>query len=279
VNAFATEVPGKWVLAGEHTVLRGGSAIALPHPEFRLRLMFTPGSGEPVIETELLAIAKNWLEKRGVAMRIPRGELQVTSTIPIGAGLGSSAALSVALARWILEIHTLSGSSRLEIDLARDLEDRFHGKSSGMDVAVVSLGVPIWFSMKDGAAPLGLRRLPKFVFADTGLRASTRDCIARVTALRISEPKRGETLDKDMALATLEILRGLQAADVGAAEVEIARGMKRAGDVFTAWGLVPDSAHELMRELEREGVLSPRITGAGGGGFIVGLVSEAKRTK
>ena len=37
---FSTRIPGKWVLAGEHSVLRGASAIALPHPEFSLAFDF-----------------------------------------------------------------------------------------------------------------------------------------------------------------------------------------------------------------------------------------------
>src|SRR5947209_5983562 len=43
VSVERFSVPGKWVLAGEHTVLRGGRAVALPHPSFGLELEFTPG--------------------------------------------------------------------------------------------------------------------------------------------------------------------------------------------------------------------------------------------
>lgn len=275
-RAYSTMTPGKWVLAGEHTVLRGGSAIALPHPQFRLSLEFLPSGAslrvEPDLATpvvhELLRIGKDWLASRGVPFEVPRGTLAITSTIPFGAGLGSSAALSVAMARWVL--FSASLDPKLERELAREMENRFHGTSSGMDVAAVSMAEPIYFSMAKGAVPLKVDRLPEFVFFDSGLRNSTRDCIGKVAALRARDPARGEVLDGEMKRATEEIFAGLRTPD----EADIERGMKRAGEVFSAWGLVPDEVKAILEKLEREGVRSPRLTGAGGGGFIVGLKSN-----
>ncbi len=279
---FSTEVPGKWVLAGEHTVLRGGRAIALPHPTFKLQLEFRPGethlSVEPdlglLVVQDLLRIAKSWLSsKTSSEWSAPRGKLQITSSIPFGAGLGSSAALSVAVARWILSSFGLDRS--MERDLARELENRFHGKSSGMDVAVVSIGEPILFSMIEGAVGLGLRRLPEFVFVDTGLRAVTKDCIEKVDEFRRKNPASGEELDQAMRLATDEILEGLRefndTGKAGELKDRIAQGMARAGEVYRHWGLIPEEVETTFNRLGRDGIRSPRLTGAGGGGFIVGM--------
>ncbi|MBS1964046.1 MAG: hypothetical protein JST04_17670 [Bdellovibrionales bacterium] len=284
---YATTVPGKWCLAGEHAVLRGGAAVLMPHPEFRLKLEFCPGEGNFLVEPDLatpamhdlLRVAKGWLANRGAPMEMPRGTLKITSSIPFGAGLGSSAALSVATARWVLSAHSLDRA--LERDLARELENQFHGRSSGMDVAVVSIGEPIRFTMAEGAVGLGISHLPAFVFVDSGLRASTRECIAKVEALRKRDADRADRLDGEMRRATEEVLAGLRAYDeaVGrksagaraAAMEEIAKGMRRANGVYAEWGLVPEEARRLLERLESEGVRAPRITGAGDGGFIVGL--------
>jgi mevalonate kinase len=286
-KAYSTSVPGKWVLAGEHTVLRGGRAIALPHPDFSLKLDYRPAEGNLEIEPdlgspvmhELLRIAREWLAKRGVRMDLPQGSVRIRSTIPFGAGLGSSAALSVATARWVLAAHSLDRS--LERELAREMENHFHGKSSGMDVATVSIAQPILFSMRNGAVELGLQHLPRFEFFDTGLRASTKDCIAKVDALRTDDPKRGEVLDREMGEATAEILEGLRAYDEAvdrkarAAEKLalgcIERGMERAASAFDSWGLVPEEVGEKIRAIRARGFRAPRITGAGGGGFIVAM--------
>lgn len=290
-KSYSTEVPGKWVLAGEHTVLRGGSAVALPHPEFKLRLEFfpnenqgastlrvTPENGLPVIQ-ELLQIAKEWTASRGVAMGSPHGHLTFSNTIPLSAGLGSSAALSVATARWVLSACGLEcGYGR---ELATQMENIFHGKSSGMDVSVISIGEPILFSMKEGAVRLRLRHLPTFLFADTGLRASTKNCIQAVEKIRAGDSTRGEGLDWEMGEAVREALEGLRAYDdafarrdekaTGAAITLIERGMNRSREVFREWGLIPVGMEAIGAGLEQSGWRNWRLTGSGCGGFLVGL--------
>jgi len=280
-NSFQTSTPGKWVLSGEHTVLRGGTAIALPHPEFKLEFSFEPsGSSLSVIPDlasvatqDLLRVAREWLKKHDIAMIWPTGEIMIESTIPFGAGLGSSAAFSVAMARWILTSHTLSIG--LEIELATVLEDRFHGKSSGMDVSVISLGRPILFSMQDGARALDLTRLPQFRFQDTGIRASTRDCIERVEKLLKTNPELARELDSRMKLATTQMLEGLNDYEENPKSglIKIAHAMISSFEVFEAWELNPPEVEPILSQEKRQGALASRLTGAGGGGVLVSVVS------
>lgn len=286
-SAYVTEVPGKWVLAGEHTVLRGGAAIALPHPELKLRLEFRPNDSglriEPLEATAviqgLFEVAKVWLAKRGAVFNSPQGVLRLQSTIPFGAGFGSSAALSVAVANWILSAASMDRS--LERELAREMENQFHGKSSGMDVAVVSIGEPILFTMKEGAISLGIQHLPPFRFFDTGLRASTKDCIEKVEGLRLKDPVLATKLDAEMGRATKEALEGLRAYDqacdtlnsVAMAEAltEISRSMDRSRGIYQQWGLEPTGFPFQFASGDSARSLHCRLTGAGAGGFIVGL--------
>src|SRR5687768_1294377 len=106
---FETKVPGKWVLSGEHAVLRGATAVALPHPEFSLSLKFddraTDGFriDQTFLSPELSVLLEGWIHEifDQHSEKIPSGLLTIQSTIPMGAGLGSSAALCVGLARWM----------------------------------------------------------------------------------------------------------------------------------------------------------------------------------
>lgn len=286
-SAYVTEVPGKWVLAGEHTVLRGGAAIALPHPDLKLRLEFRPNDLDFRIEPteadsviqELLGVAKNWLANRGATYVPPQGILRLQSTIPFGAGFGSSAALSVAVANWVLSAALMDRA--LERELARKMEDQFHGKSSGMDVAVVSIGEPILFTMKEGAISLGLQHLPPFRFYDTGLRASTKDCIEKVEALRVGNAVLAAKLDSEMTIATQEALDGLRAYDQACDTLNsvamahalsgIARSMDRSREIYRQWGLEPMGSPTEKVVGDSRKSLHWRLTGAGCGGFFVGL--------
>jgi mevalonate kinase len=258
---FETRVPGKWVLCGEHAVLRGASAIALPHPEFSLSLRFRPANGGLTIFPENSRdVVQSILTERGP---LPRGELQLETSIPIGAGLGSSAALCVALARWFAPRASPQEIARA----ATELEHRFHGRSSGMDAAVIAEGQPIRFTRGASAEILQIPRLPRFTFHDTGRRADTRDCVARVEEYRRKFPTEGARWDESMAEASRLAYEGLMSGDLGS----ISRAMRLAHDCFAAWSLVPPEAQEIQARLAREGALASKLTGAGGGGFVVAL--------
>ena len=278
-QAFETYAPAKWVLAGEHAVLRGATAIAIPHSGLGLKLKFdpngaknssfevTPKSAESLI-VDLLKAVDDSLPFPG----FPRGLLQLEGNIPSGAGFGSSAALCVALTRWLSG--PLGISARDESDFATRLEHRFHGRSSGMDVAVCALGEPIAFSMEKGAQSLGIRRFPRFTFHDTGLRARTSECVLRVEKFREESPVLASQTDESMALAARESMEGLFLFDAGSHErglTLIGQAMKRSQECFLTWGLVPAPVQRLIEQVCSQGALAARLTGAGGGGFVVAL--------
>lgn len=270
---FEIRVPGKWVLAGEHSVLRGGTAVALPHPEFGLTLTFQPQvwEGLSVVPRDAEAVIADILDSIQ-GLRAPVGTLQIQSTIPIGAGLGSSAALCVAMTRW------LAGPLGLDeeeiLPFATRLEHRFHGKSSGMDIAVISAEAPVRFTMAAGPQSLGVKRLPKFTFHDTGVRARTSDCIQKVEALRETQPQFARGADEAMSEASRLAIEGLTRFGEGSENeglAVLARSIRKAQECFEAWDLVPSEARALERDLVSRGALAAKMTGAGGGGMMVAL--------
>ncbi len=279
---FQTRVPGKWVLAGEHSVLRGAPAVALPHPELGLSLAYDPHEKSESLSVnppeangillELLSAMIENIQTQGLSFSQPQGRVQIESTIPIGAGLGSSAALCVALTQWVSSI--LEFGEEQKIELATRLEHRFHGKSSGMDVAVISARQPITYTMANGIQNIGVTSLPKFTFHDTGLRSRTSDCVLRVEKFREDTPQLGAHVDAKMEAASRFAIDGLAAFDAGdrpAGLRLISDAMKQARECFYSWELVPGEARRLEESLLREGALAVKLTGAGGGGMVVAL--------
>lgn len=279
--AFTVEAPGKWILAGEHSVLRGATAVALPHPEFKLRLKFVPASADRLeifppesdreIRSLLDGIVDSW-EQNDKSLKLPEGRLEIGSSIPTGAGLGSSAALCVAITRWLSEPLEIQPSQQFEF--ARGLEHHFHGRSSGMDIAAALAAKPITFSMEKGSTSLPVSQLPKFTFHDTGLRARTSECVFRVKRMHEETPGMAMGIDERMADASRMVMEGLMGFGKGGREVAtatIARGMSEAHECFLSWQLVPAEAQRLIEKLQSDGALAAKLTGAGGGGFVVAI--------
>jgi len=276
LETFDTRLPGKWVLTGEHSVLQGMSAIALPQNQVSLHLRFEsseeifevfPHDAQPLIVELLDSIRDHWQFQR-----FP-GKLTIESSIPVGAGLGSSAALCIALTRWI--IHCTPALLAQQWQLAQMMEHRFHGRSSGMDIAVIASGEPIHFSMAGPTIePIGIKKLPRFTFHDTGLRARTSDCVLRVQEFRERASSLGRQWDSTMGEASRFALEGLVLYDAGS-QTEglklLQKGMQRARACFYAWQLVPGNAKRLEESLLQQGALATKLTGAGGGGMVVAL--------
>lgn len=271
------QATGKWVLAGEHSVLCGLPAIALPLNSYRLELRVEP-SPSTTLEVKPAPISQTVLDvldwarqksRQGFLFSDLEGSLILEGNIPVSAGLGSSAALSVVLARWILS-RSQKESPEKVWDLATQFENFFHGKSSGMDTAVVTLGQPIEFTLEQGAHPVEVKRIPHFTFHDTGLRAETRDCVAHVQSLGRSAEVGHEKMKRASELAK-EGLRLYDQNRDSLGKAQIAEAMKLSQESFRSWGLLTPEMEAQERDLYARGAEGVKLTGAGRGGFLVAL--------
>lgn len=268
-SSFHIRVPGKWILAGEHAVLRGYSAVALPHPTAALEFTFQPQVWEGLQVSP--PSAQKTIEELLEILQMPElcGQIFIESTISQGAGLGSSAALCVALAEWWVSQQSTPQAQEKKMEIARTLENYFHGQSSGMDVAAVLSKEPIRFSREKGAVLIPVKSPPFiFTFHDTGLRASTRDCIALVEKWRQKNPARASAVDTQMAEASCEAERGLIEGNRQA----IVNAMDLSWKCFEEWGLLSQEIIEKAAVLRAQGTYALKLTGAGRGGFLVALV-------
>ena len=279
-SPFKTTVPAKWVLTGEHSVLRGATAVALPHPSLSLTLEFTPDAslGSLVFHPEHVGEILSQLLSEMTQIQPPSGHLSLISQIPIGAGMGSSAALCVAMTQWLAPALGLAPDQI--IGFATQLEHKFHGKSSGMDVAVIASQMPIAFRSAQGLSgiqKLDVSNLPRFTFHDTGVRSRTRDCIEQVERFRKEHPHEASSSDEKMGQASLLAMEGLRKFHCGQQQEAFALLKKAIVDAqacFYEWGLVPQEARQLEQDLYAQGACAVKLTGAGGGGMMIALWTD-----
>lgn len=254
------KIPGKCILAGEHSVVRGRHALVTALPSFSLTLDYAPAAAFSVAPGPLAGPFTAALKEVAPP---PPFHFSVASDIPTSAGLGSSAALSVAIARFLRE----QGLRESEFALALRMENLFHGKSSGLDIAAVLHEGPILFRRGFAAVTVPTAWRPRLYLLDTGLRSSTRACVEKVMAFSATRPDLDDRMEAAVFLMEASLRTGERSL--------LATGMKEAAACFTAWDLVPPPVRDAMTRLENAGALAVKPTGSGDGGFLLSLWEEA----
>lgn len=251
-------VPGKWILTGEHAVVRNAPAIVFPLLSRTLTL--EERVGHQAIESPL----QEALKKIELTFdnNLKLSHLHLSSDIPLCAGLGSSAALSVAVARYLKENQLIFDDEVLE--KALEFENIFHGTSSGLDLAAVVANGPIFFRKGSLPAPLELAWTPKIFLHDTGTRSSTKECVEHVVM------QNREDLDQLMMLSVETARMALRLSEADGISV-LQDSILTAAKCFHEWQLMNPESIDLEQKLYAAGALAVKPTGSGNGGFLLSL--------
>lgn len=158
---------GKLILFGEHAVAYGHGAIAIPITLLETRVIIErsrnsiDGNDDLIINGQVMSVyncqSLNLLDHLvfRILKLLPKSlwniEISIKSNIPMGEGLGSSAALCIAMANAFKSYIKYYSKIMMELELKNinidpnELETIFHGNPSGIDVATCTNFFPIAF--------------------------------------------------------------------------------------------------------------------------------------
>ncbi len=269
---------GKMILVGEHAVLRGSPALVFPIRSRKLDLNYTYSekslelklSGEHGQDLQLLVwgVLEKACEQIEISRSLLKGTLNIESTIPVGAGMGASAALCVALTRWLGHLGYVAENEYYEF--SRNLENLFHGESSGVDIAVALSGTGLRF-VRDGAKDIFENKWePRWYISYSGKRGVTIDAVNKVKALLAVNPEKGQSIDQRMQEAVCEAEQALQQNSVEGFDL-LKKAINKAASCFEEWELNDGMPTVHMNLLRDKGAVAVKPTGSGGGGYVLSL--------
>ncbi|MBI5490702.1 MAG: mevalonate kinase [Deltaproteobacteria bacterium] len=260
---------GKVIVAGEHFVVYGAPAIAVPLPAATLEVEIREAAGGPAPQGHVAECARIARERWG-GPDPAAVSIVVRSGIPVAAGLGSSAALSVALARaWAGMVGRAPDDAELrEVSLA--CERVAHGAPSGIDTEVAVTGRAVRFVRGESPRPQAVAPGIGLIVIDTGTPASTRTMVEAVARRRTEDPARFERLLAETSAVVAAVGDALAAGDV----TRLGTALDAAQPLLAAVGVSTPGLERAVAAVRAAGAAGAKLTGKGGGGTVIATCRE-----
>ena len=282
-DEFDAVTPGKAILLGEHSVVYGRHAIAVPVPlNIRVKiedaddgvLLMIPSWGveyyldkKPEERQSFEKPAALILEKMNlsnVGMKI-----EVFSDVPRGMGLGGSAVLAVSIIK-ALNHHYKMGLSEQEInEMAYESEKIAHGNPSGIDNTIATYGYPLIYRKGEKTLKerLQIKEPLDLVLAFSKSEGLTAKTVAHVRTQWKSNQEMYEGVFDDIDAIVLNGIQAIQEND-----------HKKLGELMNFNQGLLNTLQVSTPELERmiyiardAGAFGAKLTGGGGGGAIIAV--------
>lgn len=274
----------KVILLGEHGVVYGREALAVPLPEAMTARISARNEASSMTLSErgtrhaidvaapdgAAAVLRLILEKLNVAGQ--SFQVHVESRIPLAMGLGGSAALAVALIRGFDDLLDLGMDDRAVDKLAFECERLSHGTPSGIDNNLATYGETVLYSKgrEIRTKPINLTNAPPIVVASSGVRGVTRDQVANVRERRARNEALYDAIFDEMGEISAAGAVALRAGDYEA----LGLLMNVCHGLLSAIQVSHPTLEEMVHTARRAGAVGAKLTGAGGGGSIVALCPE-----
>lgn len=292
--AISASAPGKVILFGEHAVVYSQPAIAVPVQQVAAKAIVTPAfraaAGSVHVEAPqtnvnadmsdlpasdpLAAAVRGTLAELEIN-QLPAFKLRISSTIPVAAGLGSGAAVSVAIIRAVSAFLGKPLADERVSALAFEVEKLHHGTPSGIDNTVVTFAKPVYFIKDEPIRIFQVAQPFTLVIADTGVASPTRVAVGDV---RVAWEKDKTHLESIFA-AIGEIVKEARSAIEKGDNASLGSLMDQNHGYLQQMDVSSPELDSLVAAARQAGAIGAKLSGGGRGGNMIALVDESSADK
>ncbi|QRN83400.1 mevalonate kinase [Chloroflexota bacterium] len=282
------KAPGKIILFGEHAVVYGQPAIAIPVQDVTATARVTPiigaGSGKVRVQAhdiQLDTMLNDLPEDHPLAAAIratldeitpyhtPSFTIQVDSTIPIAAGMGSGAAVTVATIRALSAFLGEPLPNERISEMAYEIEKIHHGTPSGIDNTVVTFQKPVYFQRGEPLQTLTPTKPTYWVIADTGEKTPTIETVSDVHSLYESDPETYEAIFAEIGQITRDARQALCQGDLD----QLGPLMNHNQLLLQKLEVSSMRLEKFITAAREAGAVGAKLSGGGRGGNIIALTT------
>ena len=278
----------KAILLGEHSVVYGHPAVALPLQDLRMRATATPTSGASTLSSldysgpvnqagaRFASVARAFEVAREFSGCLDQAfEIVTVSDFPHERGLGSSAAAAGAIIRSVLDASEREAGADELFALIQMAEQIAHGKPQGLDAAATCSPCPIRFQGGQ-MRPLSQRiENAWLIIADSGVHGSTREAVGGLRRRYENDPDNIGPRISCLGTLAQNAINALDRADAPA----LGATMDEAHAVLAELSLSLPLLDELTEAARGAGALGAKLTGGGLGGCVIALVTGESATR
>lgn len=281
-NASGSAI-GKIILIGEHSVVYGQPAIAIPFPSAKIQTTIVKSDNETLLDTfsykgPLIDAPNSLLGLTSVIKEVLKSfdkaltgfNIKIDSTIPSERGMGSSAAVASSTIRALYRFFNRKLDVNALTKLVNFSERIVHGNPSGIDTAIVVNEKSLYYIKGEPLEQFDASIDGYLIVADTGEKGMTKFAVSKVKKFIDDNPHKGTDIINLLGKLTMEARVVIKENN----NVALGEIMNKSQNLLNELGVSNDTIDKLVKVSLENKALGSKLTGGGLGGCIITLCAN-----